>query len=271
MMNDPLIDWKRDSQSFDSVGEMYDTFRPTYPAPLIEDILSITGLPQKGRILEIGSGTGKATMLFAQRGYSMLCIEPGEHLIRIARRNLSTFPQVSFRLTTFEDWESNENHFDLVISAQAFHWISPEIRYRKTAHALKPKGYLALFWNRPLPLEDSMQQKLNPAYQRYAPELASAKPSHEEGFQHWIRDLGESAYFDPPEVKQYRWKASYTTQQYLGLLNTYSDHLRLSEEKRQDLFSGLGDVLEGEGGKIEKPYEAVAFIALKRNPQNNTN
>lgn len=44
---------------------------------------------------------------------------------------------------------------------------------------------------------------------------------------------------------------------------------RLSEEKRQRLFGGLGDVLKGEGGRIEKPYEAVVFIALKRNAQNN--
>lgn len=260
-MNTPLIDWKKDSRSFDTVAELYDTYRPGYPLPLVEYILSTTGIPKDGRILEIGSGTGKATTLFAQRGYSILCIEPGEHLLQIARKKLQAFPKVDFRLTTFEDWESDGDPFDLVVSAQAFHWISPDIRYRKTAQMLKPRGHLALFWNRPLGAP--IDQKLNREYQRYAPELASEQPNYEEGIQHWIKELDESHYFDLLEVKRFPWKGSYNTQGYLGLLHTHSDHLRLSEEKRQRLFAGLGEVLEEEGGRIEKPYVAVLYMARK--------
>lgn len=37
--------------------------------------------------------------------------------------------------------------FDLVISATAFHWISPEIGYPKAAQVLKDSGYIAIFSN----------------------------------------------------------------------------------------------------------------------------
>jgi len=185
-------------------------------------------------------------------------------LVKIARQRLQAFPKVKFQVTAFEDWDNNGKLFDLVISAQAFHWVPQEIRYQKTAHILKPTGYLAIFWNHYLPLEDSIYQKLNRIYQRYAPELASDKPDSHKDIQYWIDELSENDYFELVEVSRHPWTGNYTAQQYLGLLNTYSDHLRLSEERRQQLFAGIKEVLEGEAGRIEKPYEAVAYIARKR-------
>lgn len=263
-MNDAVIDWRKDSQSFDTVAELYDTYRPSYPVSLVEQILSTTGIPKDSRILEIGSGTGKATIPFAQHGYSILCIEPGKHLARIARKKLAAFPEVDFQITTFEDWESNDNLFDLIISAQAFHWVTQGVRCQKTAHLLKPTGYLAVFYNHYAPLEDSIRQKLDQVYQQYAPELASDQPNSHKSTQYWINELGGNAYFDLVDVKRFPWQETYSTQQYLGLLNTYSDHLRLSAEKRQKLFAEIKEVVEQVGDRIEKPYEAVAYIARKR-------
>lgn len=34
--------------------------------------------------------------------------------------------------------------FDLIVSATAFHWVDPEIKYRKSARLLRPGGWLAL-------------------------------------------------------------------------------------------------------------------------------
>lgn len=262
-MDNSVIDWKKDSHSFDQVAELYDAYRPSYPAPLIEQIILTTGLPNDGHILEIGSGTGKATLLFAERGYSILCIEPGGNLAKVARQRLQAFPNVDFQITAFEDWDSEETLFDVVISAQAFHWVPQEIRYQKTATVLKPAGYLAIFWNHYVPLEDSLYDKLNRVYQRYAPELASDRPNAHRDSQYWIDELSKNDYFELLEVSRHPWIGSYTTQQYLGLLNTYSDHLRLPEERRSKLFAGISEVLAGEGGSIEKPYEAVAYIAGK--------
>ncbi len=194
----------------------------------------------------------------------MLCIEPGKHLARIAQRKLKAFPKVKFQVTTFEEWETDDKLFDLVISAQAFHWVTKEIRYSKTAQVLKPTGYLALFWNRTPPSEAPIDQKLEQVYQRSAPELVSDRPDYEKEILVWSDELNESSYFTEVKVKRYPWRKVYKTQQYLGYLNTHSDHLRLSEEKRHQLFTGIREVLEQEGGKIERHYETIAYIARKR-------
>lgn len=263
-MNTSEIDWKRDSCSFDTVAELYDSHRPSYPEPLIEEILSATGIPKDSCVLEIGSGTGKATVLFAQHGYSILCVEPGKQLAEIAKRNLAEFPKVAIEPARFEDWESEGRLFDLVISAQAFHWVPQEIRYEKTAHVLKPAGYLVILYNHYIPLETSVRQKLDQIYQQYAQELGVDQPNAHKDIEYWTEELSRNDYFDLVEVKRFPWTETYLTQQYLGLLNTYSDHLRLSEERRQQLFAGIREVIDQEGGRIEKPYEAVAYIARKR-------
>ncbi len=141
------INWKEESKRFDEVADIYNTFRPNYPEDLIESIISMTGIKMDSHILEIGSGTGKATLMFAQRGFSILCIEPGKNLVSVAAQNLKNYSQVTFETVAFEEWDERQSEFDLVFSAQAFHWVPKEVGYAKVSKTLKQKGYLALFWN----------------------------------------------------------------------------------------------------------------------------
>lgn len=263
-LTDQEIDWKQESRRFDAVASLYDAYRPGYPEQMIEYILAATAIPQHGRILEIGSGTGIATLLFARRGFSLTCIDPGENLVAIARRKLQGFPQVDFVVTDFEDWNGPQGAYNLVISAQAFHWIPKEIGFAKAARALKPGGCIALFWNMSPDLQGEIFDDLNKVYQACAPDLVMKKrDSYEYLVRQRERELAGSGYFIGVEVKMFPWSAKYTTGQYLGLLNTYSDHLRLPEETRDRLFAGIADVINMYGGTLEKPYIAVAYTGCK--------
>ena len=257
------IDWKKDSQSFDQVAETYDTFRPTYPPELVEAVIALSGIPAAGKILEIGSGTGKASLLFAQHGYSMVCVEPGENLAAVAARNLAAFPGVQFELSRFEDWQETTGVFDLAFSAQAFHWVPKEIGYAKAARALKPHGHLALFWNMYPGFDGQLAADLDKVYQEVAPGLGSPLSATDEAIRQRVREIEESGCFGPVSVRRFPWTKRYTTQEYLGLLNTYSDHLRLPEETRKRLLLSIGQVIEKYGGSIERLYLAVLYVAEK--------
>jgi SAM-dependent methyltransferase len=261
----PTIDWKKDSQSFDRVAEFYDTFRPTYPPELVDAVIALSGLPPAGKILEIGSGTGQASLLFAQRGYSVLCIEPGENLATVAARNLEAFPGVQFEISRFEDWQETVGAFDLALSAQAFHWVPKEIGYAKAARALKPHGHLALFWNMYPGFEGQLAADLDKIYREIAPGLGSPFNANDEAIHQRVREIEESGCFGPVSVRCYPWTKRYTTNEYLGLLNTYSDHLRLPEETRKRLLLSIGKVIEQHGGSVERPYLAVLYVAEKVN------
>lgn len=253
------IDWQEESKRFDGVAEGYDAYRP---GGLVTAVTSL--LPrQNGRILEIGSGTGIATALFALHGYAILCVEPGENLVSVARRKLKEFPRVEFETVRFESWRVCPQQFDLAISAQAFHWVPKDVGYARAAQALKSDGHLALFWNMyPFP-KGAVFEALDKVYQECVPELAAEDRSHEPLLKQRADAIKESGYFDNVQVNRFPWAETYSTAQYLGLLNTYSDHLRLSEKEQAHLYNGVADVIERHGGTIEKPYLAVLYTAVK--------
>ena len=66
------------STLFNDVAELYDRARPGYPSEIIDAIVERSGIPERGRILEIGCGTGQITLPFAERGYTIVAIEPGD-------------------------------------------------------------------------------------------------------------------------------------------------------------------------------------------------
>jgi hypothetical protein len=54
---------------------------------------------------------------------------------------------LSIENTSFEAWQlAEKSRFHLVVAAQAFHWIDPNIGYAKIFKALKPDETLALLW-----------------------------------------------------------------------------------------------------------------------------
>lgn len=256
------IDRQADSLSFDRVADLYDACRPGYPEELVETILSKSGLPASGKILEIGSGTGKATLPFARRGFTILCIEPGKNLARVAQNNLREWPGVSWEIAAFQDWQEGPVQFDLVISGQAFHWVPKPAGFIKAARLLKKSGTLAIFWNMQSENQGPLFEELAEVYRERAPELEDGKSSEEVILQR-EQEMRDCGCFGNLEVLRFPWTRRYETHQYLGLLNTYSDHLRMGEAQRAYLFEGVAEVVERYGGVVEK-RQAVLYLARVR-------
>jgi 16S rRNA A1518/A1519 N6-dimethyltransferase RsmA/KsgA/DIM1 with predicted DNA glycosylase/AP lyase activity len=74
---------------FDEVADLYDRVRPGYPDALIDDAITLAGLGPSAGVLEIGSGMGKATEAFVRRSFSVVGVEPGASLARVARQRFA--------------------------------------------------------------------------------------------------------------------------------------------------------------------------------------
>lgn len=263
MVEQSTNDWKKDSQSFDTVASLYDQCRPGYPQELVDGLISMINLPKGSKILEIGSGTGKATILFARLGYAIHCIEPGVHLATLAANNLQGYPAITFEIARFEESHEYISEFELVISAQAFHWIRKDVGYAKIAQALKSGGSLAFFWNMHPDLDGQINIDLDRIYRENAPELVTMRSSIENVVEERSHEIAQSGLFGPVTIQRFPWSITYHTRQYLGLLNTYSDHLRLSGTTRQRLFEAVAAAIIINGGYIKREYVTVEFIAQK--------
>jgi SAM-dependent methyltransferase len=252
--------------SFDQAADDYDAARPGYPPALIDDIVTIAALPAQAQILEIGCGTGQATMPFARRGDELTCLDIGAGLLAIARRKFAPYPKVHFQQIAFEAWRGKPHTFDLVMSATAFHWIPPEIGYPKAAYVLKEGGSLAIFANEHLPLATEFATDLHQLEQRIIPGWPdpTAAPNLEAAIAATATTINTTQLFAPVIVKTYPWTQTYTTTEYLRLLNTYSNYRNLEGHTRTQLFDGIADLMEQRyGGSIMKRYLAVLYLARR--------
>lgn len=251
-------------EAFDEVAAIYDAVRPGYPTQMYDDIGALSGVPDGGDILEIGCGTGQATLPFAQRGYRVCCIEMGAELAAIARRNLAAYPLVEIRLGEFEAAPLDDASFDLITSATAFHWIDTA-SYPRLARVLRPQGAIALFWNKHIvsDVDGGFFDQTQEVYRRHAPELlhleelptAATLPDESAA-------LAATGLFGDFTVRRYPWVARYDTASYLRLLDTYSDHYTLPAERRQRLYEGIAAISDSEfGGQIAKQYLTVLYVA----------
>lgn len=252
------------------VAQLYNRARPGYPAALIEDIVSYANLADDARVLEVGCGTGQATIPMAQRGYTIDCIEPGPQMAAIARAKLASFPNVKVNCVSFEAFSCSPATYDLLLSATAFHWTDPRIRFQKAHELLKADGTLALFWHRPAQTKKSREffQAVQQIYQTVAPELTSdyiAPPHPNEVATEYEALIPGSGYFDELEIRRHYVATKYAARAYIDLLGTFSDHQTLDESKRQKLFSSVESLINDVfAGTITRETVALLYLARRR-------
>jgi SAM-dependent methyltransferase len=251
-------DRERLRSTFDQAAELYDRVRPRYPPALFDDLAELTGVGPDSRVLEIGPGTGQATIPLAERGCRIVAVELGPQLAAVARRKLARFPAVEVVTAVFESWPLPSEPFDLVLAATAFHWIDPAVRVAKAADALRPGGWLATVATHHVAGGDeSFFARAQDCYVRWdpatAPEgvdlpAAASIPASSE-------ELDRSRRFGPAQFRRYEWDQSYTTTGYLEVLHTYSGHRDLDPEARTGLLDCIARLIDiGYGGRITKHY-----------------
>lgn len=253
--------------AFNGDAQLYDAMRPDYPQALIEAVIALAALPPNGRILEIGCGTGQATLPFAQRGYAITCVELGAELAAVAQAKFRSYPNVEIINMAFEAWPPQPEAFDLVMAATAFHWLPPEIGYPKAAQMLKADGSLAIFSNEhPKPYAGFFVD-VQQVYRQVVPEWEDARdtPPIEANLQKTVAYIDGTGLFEPVVTRTYPWTQIYTAAEYVKLLDTYSNHRLLDPSRKTELYNGVGALIENEyGGMITKEYVAVLYVARKR-------
>jgi SAM-dependent methyltransferase len=128
--------------SFGPVADLYDRARPAYPAAALDWLLeSFAAAP---RVIDLGAGTGKLTRLIRDRGLPVTAVEPSPGM----RAQLaSSVPGVTVVEGSAESMPLASGSADVVLVAQAWHWVDPERAVPEVARVLAPGGRLGLLWN----------------------------------------------------------------------------------------------------------------------------
>jgi SAM-dependent methyltransferase len=263
-------DRERLRSTFDQVADLYDRVRPGYPAALFDDLAELAGVGPGARVLEIGPGTGQATVPLAERGCRVVAVELGADLAAVARRNLARFPEVEVVTAAFEDWPLPAEPFDLVLAATAFHWIDPAVRVVKAADALRPGGALATVTTHHVAGGDeSFFADVQACYERWDPDTppggdplkaAADIPTSSD-------ELDRSHRFGPATFRRHAWEQAYTTAGYVDVLLTYSGHRALDTRAQAGLLGCIAHLIDtAYGGRITKQYLTQLRVARTLEP-----
>lgn len=251
---------------FEEVPELYDRARPTYPAQLFDDLVELSGLEPGSRVLEIGCGTGQATLPLAERGLDVTCIELGEAMAAFARRKLEPFPGVEVVQGLFEDWEPDRAEFDAAVAFTSIHWIDPDVRYAKIARLLRPRGTLVLGRSDTVLLDDhdAFWLEVQEDYQAVVPSEENRPPPRPEEIGDHREELDASGWFRTIAVRRYTWELRYTSEEYVALLDTYSGHRTIAEPQRSELYRRIRRRIDAApGGRVRRTYVSTLNVAQR--------
>lgn len=251
---------------FGEAVEDYDTYRPGYPATLVDDVLAAAGT---GPALEVGAGTGKATVAFAARGMDLTCIEPDSRMASVLRRHV---PDATVLETLFESWRP-DRRYGLLYSAQAWHWIDPARRADLAYAALAPGGLIALFWNVFLMSDPVLHAALTEIDARYFPAgehtahswLAGAVPREIRASTEEWPELGlDDGRFTDLETRRYRSTLTSSSADYRRYLGTTSIYRMLDDDARESALAETTATIDAHGGTITGIVDTDLALGRRR-------
>lgn len=253
---------------FNRAAAGYDA-RPGYPTRVFDVLARPCGLGSDSRVLEIGPGTGQATVPMLDLGAAVTAVEPGAELAHLLSERCAgrTLEVIAGR---FETVELPDAAFDLVVAATSFHWVDPTVGFERSAQCLRDDGWLALWWtiwgdpDRP----DPFHEALVPILSAKAPHLLDA----EAGAGAYIGDIaarvaeiGGTGMFGPVEQETIVWDGTHDPPALRAMFATFAAWIALPEPLRGEMLDDVARVArEGFDGKVTRPYRTVVYTARRR-------
>lgn len=256
--------------AFDKAVDAYDRVRPSYPPALFDELFRYlrerieTSAPA---VLEIGAGTGKATVDLLARGACVTAVEIGPEMSAFLERKFAGDGRFSVINASFEEAELRQGTYDAVASFTAFHWVDPEMRYLKSHDILRPGGVLAVVMTNQIEsaADRGFFDRVQPIYQKYFPGEERTPLPGDEVVPLEHGEMITSGLFEDVQLHRYRWDQTYVTADYADLMRSYANSQVMEPAAREALIAEMCEVIDAEyGGSVTRPL--VMTLTMGRKP-----
>ena len=175
-----------------------------------------------------------------------------------------------------EDVELPKEAFDLAIAASSFHWVDENLGLSKIFAALRPGGWVALWWTlfgadeRPDRFHEELGGVLDSLYAAEGIEPERSPSAGAEGRPRFALDVEARraavtlAGFDEFEHELIGWTQTWDTARIRALYATFSPILRLDGATRAAVLDAVTDVADRQfGGRVELPLLTSLYTARR--------
>lgn len=242
--------------TFDTVASTYEKLRPGYVNELYLTLFDYIPINENSNVVEVGSGGGQATAPILMTGCQLTAVEYGEQFSELLKDKFKKYQKFSVITGKFEDTVFEDNIFDLVFSASAFHWVPEKIGYEKVFSMLKNGGVFARFANHPYRDKGNpaLSQEIDEIYDQYYNKYYNKKRETISEYteqQAKERAMIASKYgFSDIRYELFYRERVFSAKEYIELLGTYSDHIAIEENIRTDFFAKIEEAINKYGGTI---------------------
>ena len=124
---------------FSKQSDLYARYRPTYPKELYEYILSF--VKEKNAVWDCATGNGQAAVVLADHFKKVIATD-----ISAAQIEKATLKEnIEYLVCPAESTPFEENTFDLITVAQAYHWINWKEFKKEVTRVSKPEAIIAIW------------------------------------------------------------------------------------------------------------------------------
>lgn len=128
---------------FSDRADDYTAGRPSYPDAAVDMLFDGLGEPGDVVAVDLGAGTGISSRLLAERGATVIAVEPNQAM----RDAAEPHPRVEWVAGSAEWTGLAEASADLVTAFQAFHWFDHAQALEEIVRITRPGGRAAVIYN----------------------------------------------------------------------------------------------------------------------------
>jgi SAM-dependent methyltransferase len=248
--------------TFNDVAQLYDDIRPSYPAPMFDELFR--QLPPRPQVIEVGPGTGQATRDLLDRGARVRAIEISPAMAGILRANLPT-EELDISVGDFDVLDILAGSADMVFSATAYHWVSAKAQVDRPATLLESGGTIAIaeVIQVDAPEDEGFFAAVQPIYERYGEgHTGPPTPSRENVDTSMRRALAADHRFRDVQLRRYDWDQTYSAADFRTLMVTYSGTQMMHEVARNGLLDDIEAFAHDQfGGIVTRPLVVTLTTA----------
>jgi SAM-dependent methyltransferase len=147
-MTTPPAHLSANVERFSGFAALYDAHRPRPPLVILDILTQLAQTARPALVIDIGSGTGLSTAIWAARAAQVVGVEPSADMRRQAEARTATLPdggnvryQEGFSTAT----GLPDGCADIVTCSQSLHWMEPAPTFTELARILRPGGVFAAY------------------------------------------------------------------------------------------------------------------------------
>ncbi len=141
---DPLLNARRTGYTRSGFAARYHAHRPKPPAALVDVLLQLAGMRRGRLVVDLGSGTGISTMVWAPHAERVVGIEPLDEMRALAEAGNGA-PNVSFKTGVAQRTGLPDGAADIVTCAQSLHHAEPAGTLAEIGRILRVGGVFAAY------------------------------------------------------------------------------------------------------------------------------